>query len=157
MPSAEELDASEALKSIARNISLKSSLQQMPIVYSALWSAARRFDTGETRKVWIDMAEVLATQGYGVSLEYIGENTVTEQACQAAVDEFLALSQAIEAASLKCWTSGSSRSSRWQSRLVIRSPLPHMINNFCKKSSGEGSLPVLMWKWKCSTEFVQIC
>ena len=100
MPSPEELDASEALKSIARNVSLKSSLQQMPTVYSALWSAARRFVTGETRKAGVDTAKVLAAQGYGVSLECIGENTATEQACQAAVDEFLALSQAIEAASL---------------------------------------------------------
>ncbi|MFL5656633.1 MAG: proline dehydrogenase family protein [Ktedonobacteraceae bacterium] len=100
MPSPEELDASLALKSIARNISLKSSLQQMPTVYSVLWSAACRFVTGETRQEGVDTAKVVAAQGYGVSLEYIGENTPTEQACQAAVDEFLLLSQTIETASL---------------------------------------------------------
>jgi hypothetical protein len=100
MQSPEELDASFALKSIARNISLKSSLQQMPAVYSVLWSAARRFVTGETRQEGVDIAKVVAAQGYGVSLEYIGENTPTEQACQSAVDEFFALSQAIETVSL---------------------------------------------------------
>jgi proline dehydrogenase len=72
----------------------------MPEVYSALWPAARRFVTGETRQDGVDTAKVVAAQGYGVSLEYIGENTATEQACQAAVDEFVALSQAIETASL---------------------------------------------------------
>jgi len=100
MQSPEELDASFALKSIARNTSLKSALLQMPHVYSVLWSAARRFVTGETQKEGVDTAKVVAAQAYGVSLEYIGENTATEQACQAAVDEFLALSQAIETASL---------------------------------------------------------
>ncbi|MBA2678959.1 MAG: proline dehydrogenase family protein [Ktedonobacteraceae bacterium] len=100
MQSSEELDASEALKFIARNSSLKSSLQQMPDVYSVLWSAARRFVTGETRQEGVDIAKVMAGQGYGVSLEYIGENTATEQACQAAVDEFFAIIQAISTASL---------------------------------------------------------
>lgn len=100
MQSPEELDASEALRSIARNTSLKSSLQQMPTVSSVLWSAARRFVTGETRQEGVDTAKAVAAQGYGVSLEYIGENTATELACQAAVDEFLAVSQAIETASL---------------------------------------------------------
>ncbi|GHO47069.1 proline dehydrogenase family protein [Ktedonospora formicarum] len=100
MQSPEELDASFALKSIARNIPLKSSLQQMPTVYSILWSAARRFVTGETRQDGVDTAKFVAAQGYGVSLEYIGENTATKQACQAAVDEFVALSEAIETASL---------------------------------------------------------
>jgi proline dehydrogenase len=100
IPSPEELDASEALKSIARNLSLKSSLQQMPTVYSALWPATRRFVTGETRKAGIDTAKVLAAQGYGILLAFIGENTATEQACQGALDEFVALSQAVETASL---------------------------------------------------------
>ncbi len=67
MQSPEELDASLALKSIARNSSLKSSLQQMLMVYSVLWSAARRFVTGETRQEGVDTAKVLAAQGYGVS------------------------------------------------------------------------------------------
>ncbi len=100
MPSPEELDASFALKSIARNISLKSSLQRMPTVYSVLWSAAQRFVTGETRQEGIDTAKVLASLGYDICLAYVGENTATEQACQAALDEFVALSQAIETASL---------------------------------------------------------
>ncbi|QBD79711.1 proline dehydrogenase [Ktedonosporobacter rubrisoli] len=100
MQTPEELEAALALKSIARNISLKSSLQQMPKVYSALWPAARRFVTGETRQDAIDTARTLAAQGYSTSLECIGENTATEQACQDAMSEFLALSQAIETASL---------------------------------------------------------
>jgi proline dehydrogenase len=100
MQSPEELDASEALKSIARNVSLKSYLQHMPDLYSVLWYAARRFVTGETRQEGVDTAKLVAAQGYSVSLEYIGENTATEQACRAAVDEFLALSQTIETASL---------------------------------------------------------
>jgi proline dehydrogenase len=100
MQSPEELDASEALKSIARNISLKSALLQMPTIYSVLWSAARRFVTGETREAGIEIARVLANLGHGIFLGYVGENTGTEQACQAALEEFLAVSQAIETASL---------------------------------------------------------
>jgi proline dehydrogenase len=100
MHSSEEMDASEALKAIARNTSLKSALLQMPTVYSVLWSAARRFVTGETRQEGIETAKVLASLGYGILLTFIGENTATEQACQGALDEFVALSQAIETASL---------------------------------------------------------
>lgn len=100
MQSPEEVDAAQALKSIARNLSLKSYLQRSPDLYSVLWSAARRFVTGETRKDGIHTAEVLATRGYGISLEYIGENTTTQQQCEAAMDEFFALSRAMELASL---------------------------------------------------------
>jgi proline dehydrogenase len=101
MQSPEEVDASQALKSIARNLALKSYLQRSPDLYSVLWSTARRFVTGETRQDGIRTAEVLTAHGYGISLEYIGENTTTEQGCRAAIDEFLALSQAMESASLQ--------------------------------------------------------
>ena len=100
MHSSEELDASLALKAIARNTSLKSALSQRPELYAALWPAARRFVTGETRQIGIETAKVLASQGFGLFLAYAGENTGTEQASQAALEEFLALSQAIETASL---------------------------------------------------------
>ena len=100
MQSSEELDASLALKSIARNSSLKGALQQLPAVSSVLWSAARRFVTGQSRQEGIDAAKALAARGYGISLGYVGENTPTEQACQAALDEFVLVSQAKEAASL---------------------------------------------------------
>lgn len=102
--SSEELDASLALKAIARNTSLKSALLQMPTVYSALWPAARRFVAGETRQVGMETAKALARLGYGMFLAYVGENTGTEQACQAALEELLALSQAIETASLPAGT-----------------------------------------------------
>jgi proline dehydrogenase len=101
MQSPEEVDASQALKSIARNLSLKSYLQRSPDLYSVLWSAARRFVTGETRQDGIRTAEILAAHSYGISLEYIGENTTTEQECRAATDEFLALCRAMESASLQ--------------------------------------------------------
>ncbi|MDQ6659593.1 MAG: proline dehydrogenase family protein [Chloroflexota bacterium] len=101
MRSQEELDAAHALKSIARNLSLKSYLQQTSDLYSVLWSAARRFVTGETRQDGIRAATILAAHDYGISLEYMGENTTTEQECRAATDEFLALSQALESASLQ--------------------------------------------------------
>ncbi|GCE15515.1 proline dehydrogenase family protein [Tengunoibacter tsumagoiensis] len=98
--SPEELDASLALKAIARNTPLKSALLQTPAVYAALWPAARRFITGETRKAGIETAKTLTSLGYGIFLAYAGENTGTEQACQAAMEELLALSQAVETASL---------------------------------------------------------
>lgn len=100
MQSPEELDASFALKSIARNSSLKGALQQLPTVSSVLWPAARRFVTGQSRQEGIDTAKALAARGYGISLGYVGENTATEQACQAALDEFVTVSQAKEATSL---------------------------------------------------------
>lgn len=101
MRSQEEVDAAHALKSIARNLSLKSYLQHTPDLYAVLWSAARRFVTGETRQDGIRTAAILATHGYGISVEYIGENTTTEQDCRAATDEFVALSQAMESVSLQ--------------------------------------------------------
>jgi len=54
----------------------------MPAVYLALWPAARRFVTGETRQVGIETAKALASLGYGMFLAYVGENTGTEQACK---------------------------------------------------------------------------
>lgn len=95
-----EVEASQALKSIARNLSLKSYVQHSPDLYGALWPAARRFVSGETRQHGIAVASELAARGYNISLEYIGENTTDRQGCEVALEEFLALHRAMEAASL---------------------------------------------------------
>ena len=60
-------------------------------MYPLLFRAAQRFVTGETMEDAISRALELMSKGYLVSLEYIGENTGTEEECIAAKDEFIRL------------------------------------------------------------------
>lgn len=83
-----EQEAAKALKLIARNEQIKTYIQQSPELYPLLLQAAKRYITGETREEGIAKAKELVLEGYSVSLEYIGENTRSEEDCIRAKDEF---------------------------------------------------------------------
>lgn len=77
-----------ALKSVARNLKLKTYVQQSNELYPLLLRAAERFVTGDDMEQGLRCRETLNAQGYRTSLEYIGENTMTEAACLLAFQEF---------------------------------------------------------------------
>ncbi|NDI35032.1 proline dehydrogenase family protein [Chengkuizengella sediminis] len=91
MLSTEELVAANALKTIARNEQVKQYVENSMDIYSILKKAAKRFITGETREEGIQKAKELNTKGYPVSLEYIGENTSTEEESWKAKNEMIQL------------------------------------------------------------------
>ncbi|NBI28544.1 proline dehydrogenase family protein [Chengkuizengella marina] len=91
MLSSEELVAANALKTIARNNKIKHYVENSKELYPILQKAAKRFITGETKEEGIQKAKELNTKGYPVSLEYIGENTSTEEECLKAKIEMIQL------------------------------------------------------------------
>ena len=84
----EENRFSNALKSIARNQEIKSYLQNSKELFPLLLKGANRFVAGETRAEGITRVTGLYNQGYQVSLEFIGENTTSEEECRHAKNEF---------------------------------------------------------------------
>ncbi|MBO8164235.1 MAG: proline dehydrogenase family protein [Brevibacillus sp.] len=87
----EQLVAADVLKTIARNKEIKRYVQESADLYPLLLAAAKRFVSGETREEALQMADFLYGKGYALSLEYIGENTATEEECWLAKEEFAAL------------------------------------------------------------------
>lgn len=86
-----EKQFTDALKSIARHLEIKSYIQQSPELYRFASRAAKRFVTGEERVDGITAGKILLQKGYAVSLEYIGENTASAQECRRAAGEFAEL------------------------------------------------------------------
>jgi proline dehydrogenase len=86
-----EIHFAEALKSIARDDKIKAYILNSKELYPLFLRASKRFVTGETRVEGIEKAMELNSQGYLVSLEYIGENTRVVEECISAKDEFLTI------------------------------------------------------------------
>lgn len=86
---AEEIRFSNALKSIARNQEIKRSVQNSKELYPLLKNGINRFVAGQTRKEGIERVSHLYSKGYQVSLEFIGENTISESECRLAKSEFI--------------------------------------------------------------------
>ncbi|KKI85509.1 proline dehydrogenase family protein [Shouchella clausii] len=87
----EEARFSKALKSIARNHELKAYVQNSKELFPILMKGANRFVAGETRREGIERVIKLYNKGYQVSLEFIGENTTSEEECMDAKNEFIEL------------------------------------------------------------------
>ncbi|MBG9795937.1 proline dehydrogenase [Paenibacillus dendritiformis] len=85
----------EAMKSIARRADVKTYVEQTPAIYQLLQRAAAKYVTGEDRQDGLEAGRQLADKGYAISLEYIGENTVDVQACEAAALELSLLIHAL--------------------------------------------------------------
>ncbi|WPP41583.1 proline dehydrogenase family protein [Paenibacillus hunanensis] len=83
------VDAAAALKAIARRPDIKMQVEHQPQLYALLQRAAARYVTGEQRAQALEVAELLHGEGYAVSLEYIGENTVSRADCQQATAELM--------------------------------------------------------------------
>lgn len=84
-----ELEVQKAIKQVARNKDVKSYIQETEHVYSLLRKGACRYITGEKRDDGIGIAQKLVGEGYRVSLEYIGENTMTVEESVKVKEEFL--------------------------------------------------------------------
>ncbi|MFI8496861.1 proline dehydrogenase family protein [Peribacillus butanolivorans] len=81
----------DALKSIARNLDIKESIQQSPELYPLFQKSAKRFVTGESKENAVSIGDQLIHKGYHISLEFIGENTKNKAECVRAKEEFIAL------------------------------------------------------------------
>lgn len=84
-----ELNVQEAIKQVARNKEVKAYIQESEQVFSLLWNGAKRYITGDKRDDGILIAQKLIAEGYLVSLEYIGENSMTINDSLKANEEFL--------------------------------------------------------------------
>ena len=87
----DQIQFAEALKSVARNLEIKNFIQQSPELYPLFQRSAKRFVTGESKEDGISVGNNLIQKGYRISLEFIGENTVNEEECVQAKDEFIKL------------------------------------------------------------------
>lgn len=96
-----EQRVSKSLKSIARNEDIKAYIQNSKELFPLFMKAATRFVSGQTRTEGLARISTLAQMGYQVSIEYIGENTRSENKCISAKNEFLALINEIGAKELK--------------------------------------------------------
>lgn len=97
----QEVQFKQALKTIARNKSIKSYILQSNELYSLLLQAAQRFVTGEHRADGIVIAKEMISKGYFFSLECIGENTTDLEECKKAKTEFLNLIEEMSSLSIK--------------------------------------------------------
>lgn len=89
----DEKQFADALKSVARNLEIKQYIQQSPELYPLFQRSAKRFVTGESKENGIAVGNQLISKGYRISLEFIGENTVSREECIQAKNEFLDLIQ----------------------------------------------------------------
>lgn len=87
----DQIQFAEALKSVARNLEIKDFIQQSPELYPLFQRSAKRFVTGESKEDGISVGNQLLQKGYRISLEFIGENTVSREECIQAKDEFIKL------------------------------------------------------------------
>ena len=69
--------------------------------WGVAWRAASRFIAGETREDGIRVAQELNSRGMQVTLDFLGENTETEQDAEAATEEILSLLDAIQQAGVR--------------------------------------------------------
>ncbi|QNK87774.1 proline dehydrogenase family protein [Sporosarcina sp. resist] len=92
---------SKALKSIARNEDIKAYIKNSKELYPLFMKAATRFVSGQTRTDGLARISRIAKMGYQVSIEYIGENTRSENECILAKNEFLELINVIGAEEMK--------------------------------------------------------
>ncbi|MEH6941698.1 proline dehydrogenase family protein [Bacillus sp. JJ722] len=89
--------AVEALKSIARNQQMKEYVQQSKELYPLLRKVAKRYVTGESMQEGLTIAQKVLAKDYAISLEFIGENTSSIEACENAKYEIFQLINALRA------------------------------------------------------------
>lgn len=84
-----ELEAAEALRSVALDESLKAYVLQHPPLYQAGLQAAMRFVGGETLGECVQVATDINQQGHAVTIDFMGESTRDEAMAKQATQEFL--------------------------------------------------------------------
>lgn len=79
------------LKTVARRTDIKTYVEKTPWLHRLLRRAAAQYVAGENRQDGLRAARKLSAMGYGISLEYIGENTMDAAMCHASADEMVSL------------------------------------------------------------------
>lgn len=97
----EEIRFSNALKSIARNQEIKNYIQNSKELFTLLMKGANRFVAGTTRIEGMERVINLHNKGYQISIEFIGENTFSEDECRFAKKEFEELIKELGANQIK--------------------------------------------------------
>ncbi len=77
--------------SLARNQAIERFVRRSRVFRGVV----RRFVAGDTLEEAMAVAESLASEGYKVSLDLLGENVATDEEADAALQEYLSLVQAI--------------------------------------------------------------
>jgi proline dehydrogenase len=89
------LQASAALRRAALNDEAKKYILSNPVLFSTLKKAADRYIGGETLEETIHKVKFQNESGFKCSIEFMGENTRTEQEASAATEEFTKICKAI--------------------------------------------------------------
>jgi proline dehydrogenase len=88
--------ASAALRKAALNDQAKEYILSNPVLFNTLKKAADRYIGGETLEETVRKVKVENGKGFKCSIEFMGENTRTEQEANAARDEFIKICQVIK-------------------------------------------------------------
>lgn len=86
----------KALKKAALNEQAKEYLLNNPALFQVLKKAADRYIGGESLNETIEKVVFENTRGYKCSMEFMGENTLTEKEANEATDEFVKIAGQIE-------------------------------------------------------------
>ncbi|UII32315.1 proline dehydrogenase family protein [Fulvivirga ulvae] len=90
----------KALKKAALNEQAKEYLLNNATLFHALKKAADRYIGGETMEETIAKVVLENEKGYKCSMEFMGENTITEKEANAATEEFIEMARQIESQNL---------------------------------------------------------
>ncbi|MBL6447961.1 proline dehydrogenase family protein [Fulvivirga sp. 29W222] len=85
----------KSLKKAALNEQAKEYLLNSPALFQALKKAADRYIGGETMDETIEKVVLENARGYKCSMEFMGENTLTEKEANKATDEFVKMAEEI--------------------------------------------------------------
>ncbi|SKC62367.1 proline dehydrogenase family protein [Ohtaekwangia koreensis] len=88
--------ASAALRKAALNDQAKEYILSSPVLFNTLKKAADRYIGGETLEETISKVKVENEKRFKCSIEFMGENTRTEQEANAARDEFIKICRVIK-------------------------------------------------------------
>jgi proline dehydrogenase len=85
-----------ALRRAALNSEAKEYILSNAVLFSALKKAASRYIGGETLEETINKVKIQNQTGHKCSIEFMGENTLTELEANAARDEFISVCKSIK-------------------------------------------------------------
>jgi proline dehydrogenase len=89
------VDLSDVLRRLALDESVKARVAADPVHTELLRKVARRYVSGTTRQDALAVASALNAAGHAVTIDYMGESTRSAAEADAALTEFLALTDAI--------------------------------------------------------------
>ncbi|WP_428229488.1 proline dehydrogenase family protein [Flavobacterium sp.] len=90
------LMGANALRKAALNEQAKEYILSNEVLFNTIKKAADRYIGGETLEETIVKVKEQNTKGFKTSIEFMGENTLTEKEAIAATDEFIRIAQEIQ-------------------------------------------------------------